>query len=63
MGEMLTQVNKLHFHDLGVFMDVKKTLKVNTDTKSVWEREYVDFGDFLDSKVMGGSPLSVDRIE
>jgi hypothetical protein len=59
MGEMLVQVNKLHFHDLGVFMDVKKTLKVNTDTKSLWEREYVDFGDFLDSRPMQGVPLEV----
>jgi hypothetical protein len=59
LGEMLLHHYKLSFKDLGVFMDVKKTLNVNTDTKSVWEREYVSFGDFLDSEPMGGEPLNV----
>ena len=57
MGEMLMHHYKLSFDDLGVFMDVKKHLNVNTDTKSVWEREYSSFGDFLDSPPMAGSPL------
>jgi hypothetical protein len=40
-------------------MDIKKTLNVNTDTKSVWERDYETFGDFLESEPMGGVPLEV----
>ena len=59
LGEMLSHVYKLQYKDLGVFMDVKKHLRVNTDTKSVWEREYDNFGDFLHSKPMGGKPLEV----
>jgi hypothetical protein len=59
LGEMLLHHYKLSFDDLGVFMEVKKHLKVNTDTKSVWEREYESFGDFLDSEPMGGVPLEV----
>jgi hypothetical protein len=59
LGEMLLHHYKLHFDDLGVFMDIKKTLNVNTDTKSVWERDYETFGDFLESEPMGGVPLEV----
>jgi hypothetical protein len=61
LGEMLLHKYKLKFDDLGVFMDIKKTLKVNTDTKSIWEREYDSFGDFLDSEPMGGIPLEVEN--
>jgi hypothetical protein len=57
LGEMLLHNYKLKFYDLGVFMDIKKTLDVNTDTKSIWERDYESFGDFLDSEPMGGIPL------
>ena len=60
LGEMLMHHYKLSFADLGVFMDVKKTLHVNTDTKSLWERDYESFGDFLDSEPMGGEPLNVE---
>ena len=59
LGEVLMHHKILGLNDLGVFMDVKKTLRVNTDTKSVWERDYEDFGDFLDSEPMGGEPLNV----
>lgn len=59
MGEMLSHVYKLQFKDLGVFMDVKKHLRVNTDTKSIWDRDYTSFGDFLESKPMRGKPLEV----
>ena len=59
LGEMLLHHYKLSFDDLGVFMEVKKNLNVNTDTKSVWERDYTNFGDFLDSEPMGGKPLEV----
>jgi hypothetical protein len=57
LGEMLLHHYKLSFADLGVFMDIKKNLRVNTDTKSIWERDYETFGDFLDSEPMGGEPL------
>jgi len=57
LGEMLLHSYKLKFDDLGVFMNVEKHLNVNTDTKSVWERDYETFGDFLDSEPMGGEPL------
>ena len=60
LGEMLLHHYKLNFNDLGVFMNVTKHLKVNTDTKSVWERDYESFGDFLDSEPMGGEPLEVE---
>lgn len=59
LGEMLVHKYKLKFDDLGVFKDVTKTLRVNTDTKSVWDRDYETFGDFLDSEPMGGEPLNV----
>ena len=59
LGEMLMHHYKLKFDDLGVFMEIKKNLRVNTDTKSVWERDYETFGDFLDSEPMGGEPLNV----
>jgi hypothetical protein len=59
LGEMLLHHYKLKFEDLGVFMNVKKHLRVNTDTKSQWERNYETFGDFLDSRPMGGCPLQV----
>ena len=60
LGEMLMHHYKLSFDDLGVFMEIRKRLQVNTDTKSVWERDYEDFGDFLDSEPMGGEPLNVE---
>jgi hypothetical protein len=59
LGEMLMHHYKLSFADLGVFMEIKKNLRVNTDTKSLWERDYETFGDFLDSEPMGGEPLNV----
>jgi hypothetical protein len=63
LGEMLMHHYKLSFDDLGVFMEIKKNLRVNTDTKSLWERDYETFGDFLDSPPMGGEPLNVDWIK
>jgi hypothetical protein len=59
LGEMLVHYKALSYEDLGVFMSVRKRLNVNTDTKQVWARQYDNFGDFLDSKPMGGVFLNV----
>jgi hypothetical protein len=59
LGEMIVHHKALNFEDLGVFTSVRKRLNVNTDKKQIWERDYVDFGDFLDSKTMGGEFLHV----
>ena len=59
LGEMLVHHQALKYEDLGVFMSVRKRLDVNTDKKQVWERSYENFGDFLDSHPMRGSPLRV----
>jgi hypothetical protein len=59
LGEMLIHYKVLNYEDLGTFQSVRKRLSVNTDKKQVWERDYDSFGDFLDSKVMGGEYLRV----
>jgi hypothetical protein len=58
LGEMLLHHKALSFEDLGVFTDVSKRLNVNTDKKQVWDRDFVNFGDLLDSKPMGGTFLT-----
>ena len=59
LGEMLVHHKALCFADLGVFTSVRKRLNVNTDKKQVWDRDYENFGDFLESKPMKGKPLEV----
>jgi hypothetical protein len=59
LGEMLIHYKVLKYEDLGTFQSVRKRLSVNTDKKQIWERDYVDFGDFLDSEIMGGKFLEV----
>jgi len=61
MGEMLLHHKALKYEDLGVFKDVGKRLSVNTDKKSIWERDYTSFGDFLESRPMKGRPLEVEE--
>ena len=57
LGEMLVHHRVLKYENLGVFMSVRKRLDVNTDSKSIWPRNYANFGDFLDSRPMRGKPL------
>jgi hypothetical protein len=59
LGEMIVHHKALKYEDLGVFTSVRKRLNVNTDKKQKWRRDYVDFGDFLDSKPMSGTFLEV----
>ena len=47
--EMLMHTKALKYEDLGVFKRVSKRLSCNTDKKRVWERDYKDFKDFLES--------------
>jgi hypothetical protein len=59
LGEMIVHYKALKFEDLGVFTSIRKRLNVNTDKKQNWERDYDNFGDFLDSKTMSGKYLEV----
>jgi DNA polymerase elongation subunit (family B) len=59
LGEMIVHYKALKFEDLGVFTSIRKRLNVNTDKKQNWERDYDNFGDFLDSKTMRGKYLEV----
>jgi DNA polymerase elongation subunit (family B) len=59
LGEMIVHHKALKFEDLGVFTSIRKRLNVNTDKKQNWERDYVHFGDFLDSSPMRGKFLEV----
>jgi hypothetical protein len=56
---MIVHYKALKFEDLGVFTSIRKRLNVNTDKKQNWERDYDNFGDFLDSKTMRGKYLEV----
>jgi DNA polymerase elongation subunit (family B) len=59
LGEMIVHHKALKYEDLGVFTSIRKRLNVNTDKKQLWDREYLNFGDFLDSNPMGGRYLTV----
>jgi hypothetical protein len=63
LGEMLVHYKALKYEDLGVFTSVRKRLNVNTDKKQIWNRDYDNFGDFLDSPPMRGKPLKVELVE
>ncbi len=58
--EMLKHTKALKFEDLGVFKRVSKKLSCNTDKKRIWEREYKDFKDFLDSPTQTSEPLKIE---
>ena len=57
LKEMLMHTKVLKFEDLGVFKNTSKRLNCNTDKKRIWEREYKNFGDFLDSEPQKSQPL------
>jgi hypothetical protein len=63
LGEMLVHYKALKYEDLGVFTSVRKRLNCNTDKKQIWDRDYDNFGDFLDSPPMRGKPLEVELVE
>lgn len=58
LGECLTHTKLLDINDLNIFKPVSKKLNVNTDKKHKWDREYIDFEDFLLHKSVG-KPLQV----
>jgi len=59
LGTMVNAHIKWKKSDLNSFVMQKRELKVNTDKKRAWEREYKNFRDLLDSKPMNGKPLEV----
>jgi hypothetical protein len=59
LGEVLMHTKVLKWKDLGVFMSVSKKLNVNTDKKRKWQRNYKNFGDFLESLPINSECLKV----
>jgi hypothetical protein len=59
LGEVLLHTKVLNWSDLGIFKPVTKKLNVNTDKKRVWDRDYKNFGDFLDYGVMNSQAREI----
>ena len=63
LGEVLFHHKLLSLEDLIVFTPMKKKLRVNTDCKREWERDYLDFGDLLNSPPQSSKPLKMENIK
>ena len=59
LGTMVNAHIKWKHKHLNTFVYQSRVLKVDTDKKRRWEREYKDFGDMLESLPMGGEPLKL----
>ena len=62
LGTMVNAHIKWKHNDLNSFVMQTREMNVNTDKKRDWQREYKDFGDFLDSEYMDGKPLDVGEV-
>ena len=59
LGTMVNAHIKWKHEHLNTFVKQKRVLKVNTDRKRTWDREYKNFKDLLESKPMEGVPLKL----
>ena len=59
LGTMVNAHIKWKHEHLNTFILQSRVLNVNTDRKRIWNREYKDFKDLLESKPMGGKPLEI----
>lgn len=62
LGECIQHTKILDVKDLNIFTEMPKKLKVNTDKKHIWNKDYVNFEDFLQNKTEG-KPLQVKTLE
>ena len=60
LGTMVNAHIKWKKDDLNRFVLQQRVLKVNTDKKRRWDRDYTSFKDLLESEPMGSLPLRVD---
>ena len=60
LGTMVNAHIKWKHEHLNTFVKQSRVLKVNTDKKRTWDREYKNFKDLLESKPIGGKPLCLE---
>jgi len=53
LNECISHTKLLTLEDVNLFKRVEKKLNVNTDKKHEWDRNYIDFEDFLQHKSRG----------
>lgn len=62
LGTMVNAHIKWEKDNLNTFVMQSREMKVNTDVKRLWDREYKDFHDFFNSTPMNSKPLRMKEI-